>query len=477
MNDAEATRLLQGVDGPRPLPPSLDIALTAALTDTTAVLASVDEPRPLPEDLRRRLEATLVVGAARPLPRPVARRLTRVLAPSSLRPLVAAAAALALVVGVVAVVRDRPGDAADVAVPVTTTSTVIAGDVGVPGVGSSASGAAGAPFLQPAAAAPAAPAAGVAAGGSGAAQDASAAIEVAVTGDLMSDVGDGFQAYLDVLNGAGGIGGRRVVANPHASAPVAMVNVGSVPFEPTSGQVVLESAFVEESRLVGSVVSLSSPVERQARLAVDHAFPEPAPGRTAAVYTGEIEPFASVVPDAFAAALQARGVTVVRVPFEGGATAFVPADAAFLALSTFEAAQWIELAPRAPEGGVWGIGSAWSDEQAARAEELGVTALSPYRPIGGDEQAVLVAALGEPLSVDAVHGWVTGKALALLLSSAPAPSEPLTEADLDRLVGWNPGWAPTFEVRPATRARTPDAVPLHAADGAFVAAGEFERDA
>ena len=477
MNDAEAMRLLQAIDGPRPMPPSLDAALTDALTDSSAVLTSADAPRPLPDDLRRRLEASLVVAAPRPLPRTVGRRLRRVLAQSPLRPVAAAAAVLALVIGVLAAVRFPNGEVDDVASPMKTTTTAIAGGdastaSGTSG-GSTASGAAGAPFLKPAAPAPAASAAG---DSSAAVQSDATSIDVAITGDLDSDTARGFRAYLDVLNRAGGIGGRFVAASRDAKAPVAVVNVGIEPVHVESDDVVFESAFVAESRLVGAVVSLSSPVERQARLAVRHAFPEPAPGRTAAVYAGELEPFATVVPDAFADALRERGVAVVRVPFDRDAPAFVPADAAFLALDPTDAASWIALAPDAPAGGVWGVGSSWADETAVRAESLGVTVLSPYQPIGGEEQAALLDALGEPLSVEAVHGWVTGKALALLLSGAPTIGARLTEADLDRLVGWDPGWAPSFEVRPGTRARTPDAVPLRATAGVFAATGDFERD-
>lgn len=476
MNDAEAMQLLRGIDGPRPMPPSLDTALTNALTDSNTLLTSVDAPRPLPDDLRRRLEASLVVAMPRPLPPAVGRRLRRVLAPSSLRPVAAAAAVLAVLLGVLAVQsRDV---SVDVASPMGTTTTVIPGGnagtaAGTSG-GSTASGVAGAPFLQPTAPAAATPAA--ADGSSAATQSDAASIDVAITGDLDSDTARGFRAYLDVLNRAGGIGGRFVAASRDARAPVAVVNVGVGAVELESDDVVFESAFVAESRLVGAVVSLSSPVERQARLAVRHAFPEPAPGRTAAVYAGTVEPFATVVPAAFADALRERGVTVVRVPFDRDAPAFVPADAAFLSLDPNDAASWIALAPDAPPGGVWGIGSSWADEAAARAESLGVTVLSPYRPVGGEEQAALLDAIGEPLSVEAVHGWVTGKALALLLTGAPTIGARLTEADLDRLVGWDPGWSPPFEVRPGTWARTPDAVPLRATAGVFAATGDFERE-
>lgn len=477
MNDVEAMRLLQGIDGPRPMPRGLDAALADALTVSAAKLASVDAPRPLPEDLRRRIEASLVAAAPRPLPRPVARRLERALAPSLLRSAAAAAAVLALVVGVLAAVQDRHDlGPRDVASPITTTTIVTGAATGTGGssAGSTASGAVGAPFVQPAAPAPAASATASGSASAGAHAD-STSIEVAVTGDLDSAVARGFQAYLDVLNGAGGIGGRPVAASPHAREPVAVVNVGMVPIESDQGGVVLETAFVEESRLAGAVVSLSSPVERQARLAVRHAYPDPAPGRSAAVYVGAVEPFATVVPNAFAAGLREQGVTVVRVPFDRTAPAFVPADAAFLALDPNDAARWIDVAPGAPTDGVWGIGSAWRDESAVRAEALGMTVLSPYRPVGGDEQAALAAAIGEPLSIEAVHGWVTGKALALLLTGSPTAGTRLTEADLDRLVGWDPGWAPPFEFRPGTRSRTPDAVPLRAADATFVVAGDFER--
>jgi hypothetical protein len=73
-----------------------------------------------------------------------------------------------------------------------------------------------------------------------------------------------------------------------------------------------------------------------------------------------------------------------------------------------------------------------------------------------------------------VHGWVTAKALAHLLFGNGGTT--ITEADLDALVGWDPGWAPPIELRPGTRARTPEAVVLEPSAGGFHAAGDFERD-
>src|SRR5437588_11750642 len=108
MNDAEAQRLLAGIDAPRPLPASLRDDLTAALTETAA-LASVDAPRPLPDDLRHRLEASMITAGARPVPASLRRRMLATTARPHARVLgLVAAAMLLFVAGLFAASRSTP---------------------------------------------------------------------------------------------------------------------------------------------------------------------------------------------------------------------------------------------------------------------------------------------------------------------------------------------------------------------------------
>lgn len=482
MNDRDVGRLLARLDDPRPLPDRLRRDLLTAIRGDELGLAGSDGPRPLPDDVRRRIESSLLITPARPDGRLMRQRL------------LAVAAVLVALVGLLAVVSRQPGDGSTkVAGPRSSATTGVspAGERGAGGTGGggstrgSASGgaigsASGVPFAQggttssgetasdaPAAAgSAAAPAGGGGVGGS-------PPVHVAVVG-RDPDIAAGFDAYLRTLNGSGGIGGRPLVAVARGDArAVATVNVAALPSAEPVGGVLFETVYVDEPRLRGSVVSLASPLERQARLAVAEAFPEPARGARAAVYTSSAEPWANVVPAALEAALRERGVTAVRVPFP--APTSIPVDAAFLSLSPEDARSWVAAASSTPAKGVWGVASAWDDRLARAGERLSLRVLSPYTPVGGDEEAALRRGLpdGAALSAGAVHGWVTAKALAVLLTTNGG--QQVHETDLDRLAGWEPAWAPPFEVRPRTRARTPDALLLRPVDGRFVPVGDFRR--
>lgn len=470
MKDADARGLLTGIDHSRPLPAQLRVALEDTLIDVDPRLLSADAPRPLPDDLRQRLEASLVVAAPRPMPRSLRRGL-----------LMAAAAIVAVgVVGGIAMQED-PSPTTDVAGPArtTTTSTTIARASGSTSAGGSTVGqSATVPFADDVTAtgggsgSAGAPSGGAAAGAVG--DSARTAVTISVVG-AGTAVADGFNAYVRTLNAAGGVGGRQVVTvQGSRDDAVATVNLDVSPAHGTVAGALFETAFVDERRLQGAVTSIASPLEGQAALAVAHAFPAPADGATASVYAGMAEPWATIVPAALEEALRDRGVTVVRVPFSAGAPTFVPADAAFLSLDPGAVRAWVDAAPGAPVRGSWGVGSAWDDTIAARASALSLRVLSPYSPVGGDEEAALRRELpGHALSAAAVHGWTTAKALAILLADNGGTR--VTAADLDHLVGWDPRWAPPFEVRPGTRARTPDAVVLEPSDDRFAAAGSFER--
>lgn len=475
MNDATARRVLAGIDGPRPLPDELRGRVASVLD--VAGLVGADAPRPLPTDLRERLEATLT-AVPMTVPRVMRRRLATSLArpPRLVTQLVASLVVVLLLAAMVTVVG-RDSTTTDVAQPLPSPtptpalpdpSTVGPADPGNVEA-SPASGAAGGPGPTRPAGAAAIPSA--AAAGSPASRGDIAVTVAGSTGDIAL----GFRAYVKRLNDRGGVAGRRIVEHATAGgASVATVNLAPTPLRTAGSGALFETAFVGDSRLRGLTISLASPIDRQARLAVMNAFPQRAPGARAAIYTGTPEPWSNLVPTALEAALQERQVTTVRVAFDPSAPAFVPTDAAFLSLPSDAVAAWLRDSPGAPGRGAWGVGSAWLDSAAVRAGEQSLRVLSPYAPAGGTEEAALAAALpGRVLSGGAVHGWVTAKALATTLGRNGGRE--VTAADLDALAGWESGWSPPFEVRPTTRARTPEAVLLVESGRRFVPAGGFQR--
>lgn len=481
MNDREAQELLRGIDAPRPLPRGLRDGLEDALVSG---LAAIDAARPLPVDLRARLEATLVGGT--PMPATVRRRVLTASRRPSPRVLQVAAvvAAVALLAGILAALGLGDDTGTTVAGPpgrqprssATTTSPGGAASTGT----SSAPGApASPPFVSGRTATPAAGSSSDAASPSGAASGTAGSPSAAGTPIVIQVVGGatniaaGFDAYIRTLNASGGINGRPITSSADSAGSVATINVGGTPLGSLPPEVVFETAFVDEARLRGPVMSFASPIERQARLAVDHALASDPTAARAAIYTGDEEPWASIVPTALEEALRQHGVTAVRVPFGAGVPVFVDADMSFLSLDTDLVGAWVGDA-NAPSQGVWALGSGWDDRVARMAADKGVRVLSPYAPVEGAERDALVAGLGDrPLSAGAVHGWVTGKGLALLLTRNNG--HVLSEADLDALVGWDPQWAPPYEVRRGTRARTPDAIELIPTRDGFVPRGAFER--
>jgi len=487
VNDREAAEVLGGIDAPRSLPRSLHAALLDSLTDPLAAIG--DERRDLPADLRARLEASMLGARPMPVPPTVRARVVRELQRPRRIVSVAAAAVVLLVVGLLTVVTngsDPPSSTAGGPRPPTSrpgadiapsSSLPGAGTAGAASGGSTAVGgtAAAPPFTDTGSSAPpgdvAPDSASPAAGGASVGSDA---VLVAVQpGDAAIEAG--FNAYLGVLNASGGVRGRRVaIAEPDAAGAVARVNLGGAPTARPETGVLFETAYVDDGRLTGPVVSMASALERQARLAVASAFPED--GGSAVIVVGRTEPWVTTVPNALAGALQSRGVAAVRVPLDGADAAAAVADAVFLSLSPAEVGEWLERRTGdAPPRGTWGVGSAWQDGLAAAGADAGLRVLSPYAPVDGDERAALAAALDEPLSAGAVHGWVTAKALAFLLHANGGVA--LQQTDLDALGGWDPRWAPPYAVREGTRSRTPDAIVLRPdgdrflADGAFVAEG------
>lgn len=492
MNDREAAELLAGIDAPRPMARELADVLFADLTDPVARVD--DQARPLPADLRHRLEASLLAAHPMPVPQRLRRRIEARLAGGD-RPasrVGAAAAVVLLVVGVLAAVMsgDGSGDSTEVATPRTTLSRPSAGIgtsptvVGSPAAGSAGAGSVGGggatgsgsaappPFTEEGGASDAgpesAPAAGVA--------PLAGPIVVALTG-TESDASAAIQAYFDLVNATGGIHGRPIeVGGPEQPGAVATVNVGEEALTTTPGGTVFETLHSEEVRLRDGVASLASAVEHQARLAAAAAFPDA--GGSAVIYVGQREPWLTVAPNAIEGVLRGRGVATARVPFDGRTASATPAsaaDAVFLSLPSSDVGTWLHsYAGGAPTNGTWGVGSAWDDDLAVRGAAVGLRAVSPYGRAGGEEEAALDTAMPDGISAPAVHGWVTGKAIARLLHTSGGA--PLTEASLDSLVGWDPGWAPPFAVRDGTRSRTPDGIVLVADGTRFVPTGGFLTD-
>ena len=484
MNDDRARRLLAGIDAPRPLPQDLRNELLATLT-TAHDLATADAPRPLPDDLRHRLEATLVSASARPLPSGLRRRVLSATTRTTPRALsLAAAAVLILVAGIALAVRPGGDDTSEQVIRrPQAPRTTIAGSSGGSGAGTSGfaegsdtagSGAALTPGKTPAGGggSAAAPTAGTRSSGDAGSQP----IQITVVSQDDSDIRKGFEAYLTTVNAAGGVNGRRVEAVEPLGG-VAIVNVGAeVTMHDGAHDVVFESVWYSANILSGRKLSLSSPFEGQARLAVANAYPDGKSGERVALYSSTYGPWGTSISDTFEDSLEARGLTVIRALFNPSAPAYVPGvDAAFLALSPKDVSAWVNGAASAAPRGVWGIGSAYDDRLARRGESLKLRVLSPYRPLTGDEATALHNALPDhALTVTAVHGWVTAKAVVNLLRANGGMA--LTDKDLGRLTGWVSGWAPPFELRPGTTDRTPEAILLRPVDGRFVADGDFQRD-
>ncbi|HUF33438.1 MAG TPA: hypothetical protein VMN58_09555 [Acidimicrobiales bacterium] len=506
MSERDLAELFEGIDRPRPLPPLLRADLEIGLTGVAPVLVGAEAARPVPEDLRQRLEASLL--PAPPMPRRLHRRVTASLAgpPPALVRLTAAAAAIVVLAGLLVTAgRDATDDrvATSPTAPVEPRAGV--DREGLPGP-DGAGPAPGAPEPPPFVALPppgapeggASPSAGGqaggqadAGGGGGSGGDVSAGPTAGGADELLvvldgdgSVAAEGFRAYLRLLNEAGGVGGRPVLTvgtDGPTSGAVASVNLGAAAVAADGGAmppwvegVLFETLHVTDAPLRGAVTSLASPLEAQARLAVARAYPSSGVGERAAVYVDAASPWGEVA-GAFERALRDRGVTPLRVPFDRGAPTLVAADAAFLALPPDAVAAWLAVASGRPppRSGTWGVGSAWIDASVDDAAAAALQVLSPYAPARGEELDALRDALGHPLSAEAVHGWVTAKAIAFLLFDNGGAV--LDEASLDRLVGWSSSWSPPFEVRPGTRARTPEAVPLRPEQGAFRADGPFER--
>jgi len=536
----DVERTLEGVDSPRDMPAQLRARLESALlTGPDALTDTLDEsdaPRPLPPDLRARLEASLMAGAAGgAVPHRLRRRVERALglpAPARRARVLAAAAALVLVVASVAAavrfgggagqdVASRPDSRDDFSAGSAPESGDIVAGEGSAGAGEAGSDVSGPPTtLSPLPGGPALGTGGVGGGpdeaegqaGSGGGGAGGSAPPFAYGGEPPAateedsvapqrsatplavgvvegggEVAAGFRAYVGLLNESGGIGGRPIeLRSTSATQPVvgtiATVNLSTVPLADAAGapawvqRPLLEGVDAPEVALRDDVFSFSSVLERQAHLAALDAFPQPAPGATAAIYHSPRGPYATRVPAALEEALRARGVATVRVPVESGSATAVPADVAFLSLPTAEARAFLAgaQAQEATDGGVWGIGSLF-DESLLKLLPDGTRVLSPYTLPGTAEASALRHRSDRLLSTSTVHGWVTAKMLALALWQSGATTPEELTGGLERLTGYENGFMPSYEVRPGTRSRTPEGLVLVPGDQ-FTPGSPFRRD-
>ena len=499
---------LQRIDTPRPVPERTRVHLEGALSVAAReVIDGLDEPRAIPPGARARIESALT--------RPAPRR-----APSTWLVRSVAVAASVVLVAASALALSRAGnpsrpdipfagpvsggsesDAISDGVTIDDGTTVDLGAIPQPGTSSvsrgdaAAAGSAGPPppfaYLTSLGSAPASPlfAAPDASTGSHAPSAATPSptprapllLAVARGGGAQDE---GFFAYLSLLNRQGGVRHRQIevvdVADARASRAVATVNLqdfllGSSPVTP-----VLESIAAPEIVLDGAVVGFASPPERQASLIANHIFPDDAPGATAVVYHTDEDGFGDRIPEAIERVLRNRDVTVLRVPFDPDRdVVLVPGDAAFLSMRTGHARAWLAQARTEGYRPTRGVAGIYTLADPALLSDLpeGARFVSPYTFPRGDERTAIQRETAEPLSADLVHGWVSAKAVAVAvwLSDADSSSA-LTKALTGSLTGWQNGFAPPYETRAGSRARTPEGLVYRVEDSRFVADTGFLRD-
>jgi hypothetical protein len=486
MNDAEAQRLLAGIDAPRPLPASLRDDLLTTLTESTA-LTSADAPRPLPDDLRHRLEASLITATARPVPRSLRRRVLGATTRPSPQLLGAVAAVLVLFVVGIVLATQPSGDDADLASSgpksaTSTTAAAVAGsDSGTSGLSEfDANNGGGSAAATGDSAAPTASGGGTAQ----ASRSAAPPIEISIASQfrLDADIKAGFDGYLATVNASGGIDGRQLTTLPEVDntpnkGGVAIVELGTLHYEfpDQDDRVLFDTAWYPSGSETGLHLSLASPLDRQVQIAVATAYPNPKQGTRVAVYATMVSDWYRDMRLVYEDELQKRGITAIEVPFDPRTPTYVPnVDAAFLVMPPNEVEAWINDAPGRLPNGVWTTGFGYDDRLAPKAETVGMRVLSPYEPLSGAEaDAARRAAPSHALNERVIHGWVTAKALVHLLRTNGGAT--LGATDVARLRGWDSGWAPPFAIRGDGNDRTPEAILLRPKDGRFVAEGSFLR--
>ena len=498
MSDWHDENPLVGIDAPRALPPELRERLEEQLSGgvATAVLPKgIDRPRPIPPPARARLEkAVLAYGRstkpAVPAPADAPAAWYRSSGARQWMPLVAAV--LVLFLGVSAALQltgsDRP-TATDSALREFEKPEMADGPSGLSGGSGPAP-----PFseVDGAAAAPAPASEGAPAGAPDAAasdefneraasQAASGPVRVGLSGPD-NQVAHGFRAYMNALNGQGGVGGSRRVemVNPSTRGSIATVSTSLAgPLDPRSVGPRLEGPAASEASLRADTFSFASAPERLGHLLADALYPSAKPGASVAIYTGS-GVFDEIVPAAVESALREKGVVATRVTTRSGRPPQWPqAEVAVLSMTTDEARNWLAAAAEEEYRPARGVAGLWSLAEPSLVSELpeGSTVLTSYATPRKSEADAMSRAAGGPPSFGFVHGWATAKALSLALwQSGADTSEELTRAlasfprdDLGGLI-------PPYAVRSGTNSRTPEGLVLEVRGGSFIPQGGFRAD-
>ena len=493
---------LEGIDAPRGMPPTVRARVEGAMVlAASELIAGIDEPREIPAAARARIERALVPQE----------RERRVLV---LRALGIAASLMLIVASTVAIVRNGSvGGSTQALSPPRTSPTpaseggagpaVTPGFVLVPApalpAAASASGASfeysSQPFTAPppySTTRPVPATQGILGGGVPPPGPAASTLHVGIVrGDPIQE--SGFRSYIKVLNASGGAAGHKIVLdqvapNLPSSRVIATANLSPSTVATTDGPPswthgpLLEGVAVSDALLKGNVFDFSSSYQHQAHLIADAVYPAIADGAIAAIYlTNGI--FGDEVPRAIEKVLNARHVTPVRVQFDPSQTKpplLVPADIAFLSMSTGDARQFISTAKTlgyAPTNGYAGIYSLL-DLGALPDLPNGTNVMSPYAlPPSGFEADALRSGSKHPLSARLIHGWVTAKSLALAIWLSGATTANAMPGALSQLEGYSSGFAPPYAVRAGTRSRTPEGILYRVEDGVFKAQRQaFTRD-
>ena len=502
MDDIEEA--LSGVDVPTALPPHLRAALTEALSEEP-LLAGLDAPRPLPPHVRSRLEQrlarrhrafptrwlavaaaiVLLAGTATVLSRGRAGHTPSIVSatsglaagPGSTQPPAGGAASQAQAPSVAGPTGNSTSNSTGTGTGGSAANAPTAG--GASGTGAAAQGGAP-PFASPPVAALPLPASDSGATpGPTTPPPPGAPLTIAIVGGDPTEEA-GFDAYVALLNQQGGINYHRVdVVKTTPSHPVpgavATVNLSDAPVTVAGPR--LENLAVQDAILRGDVFDTSSAPVHQAVAAVNVVFPAKAPGAVAVVYRGAQGVWATDVPDAMVAALRARGVTPLVVPYAAGQqVAASPAGVAFLALDTADAKAWFAAAGRAGyHPAVVGIGSLVEPSLAANMPD-GTRAVAPYTLGAPGEHDALAAGIGTQPGMGAVHGWVTAKVLAVALWRTHATTPAETAAAIANLGPYDDGFAPPLMYRPGTNSRVPDGIVFTVHGHQLVSSGGFVRD-
>jgi ABC-type branched-subunit amino acid transport system substrate-binding protein len=459
-------QLLTELDGPRPLPPALYERIEQALLDhehgapvDVALLGALDAPRPLPLQTRARIERALMRQS------PARQAAVHLRRP---RAALAAATAVAVLAGIFIVARapDRRAPSTPRAPEAAAASPAVEAPGGR------------APLVTPGSSAAPAPRPKPRVGTGPGRQLAAGPLRVAVTGgDAAQEAG--FRGYVTMLNAAGGVHGRRIEITAPSADAVVTVNLAVSPLASPPDGAVLETMAATQDVLTGRVFSFASPPERQAHLLASAVFPQSTPSGLAVVYRAAAGLFGDRVPRALREVLDARGVRVIEVVYEpGDVVPLVPASAVFLSLDQRGTLAFLDYADangyRTP--GVVACVFPMLDLAVVTKLAEGYLVLSPYSLGSPDDQRAIAHASGRPVSSATIHGWVTANALATALSRARADTPAGVLDAIRGLAGFDSGFAPAYQTRAGTNARTPEGILYEVRQGKFAARAGFQTD-